>query len=197
MLSKFFSYYFIFIFIFCIIICCLFIPFVLSSPNISTSSNNTFYDSFNISSSQFIWAVPGYTRITSKFGKRISPTKGSSSNHSGIDIAAPTGSKIVAIFSGKVTYTGFKGAGGFTITIQNSNFTVSYCHVSPQFVVSVGNSVLQGDFIGNVGPLNVYGIINNPYRDKDGRPTNGATTGPHLHLTIKKDGIAVNPLDFY
>ena len=50
--------------------------------------------------------------------------------------------------------------------------------------------------IANVGPKNVYGVLNNPYIDYNGNPTNGATTGPHLHLTIKKDGKAVNPLDY-
>ena len=54
-----------------------------------------------------------------------------------------------------------------------------------------------GTVISNVGPKNVYGIVNNPYHDSNGNPTNGATTGCHLHLTIKKDGIAVNPLDYF
>lgn len=57
--------------------------------------------------------------------------------------------------------------------------------------------VTAGQIIGNVGPKNVYGIINNPYKDSFGNPTNGATTGCHLHLTIKKDGLAENPLKFF
>lgn len=86
---------------------------------------------------------------------------------------------------------------GFTITLINENFSVSYCHVSPNYIVNVGDYIYKGEQIGAVGPLNVYDVPNNPYKDKYGNPTNGATTGPHLHLTIKKDGTAVNPLDYF
>ena len=106
------------------------------------------------------------------------------------------GTKIYAIFSGTVTYVGFNGAGGYTVSIQDGNFTASYCHVSPYFLVSIGEYVLQGTVIANVGPKNVYNVPNNPYKDSSGNPTNGATTGSHLHLTLKKDGKAVNPLDY-
>lgn len=97
------------------------------------------------------------------------------------------GCNIVSLFSGIVTFTGFSGAGGYTITIQSLEFTASYCHVSPNFKVFVGQSVKKGSIIGKVGPKNVYGVPNNPYKDKNGNPTNGATTGPHLHLTLKKN----------
>lgn len=107
-----------------------------------------------------------------------------------------SGTSILAVFSGTVTYTGFSGAGGFTVTVKSDNFIASYCHVSPCFLVSVGEYVLKGTPIANVGPKNVYGVQNNPYKDSNGNPTNGATTGSHLHLTIKKDGKAVNPLDY-
>lgn len=40
-------------------------------------------------------------------------------------------------------------------------------------------------------------FLGNPYKDYRGNPTNGATTGCHLHLTIRKDGKAVNPLKFF
>lgn len=144
----------------------------------------------------FYGLLPGHKTITSFFGYRNAPTQGASTYHSGIDIAAPAGSNIIAITSGTVTYTGFYGAGGFTVTVQTDNFTVSYCHVSPTFLVCKNQYVIKGSVIATVGPKNVYGIPNNPYKDANGNPTNGASTGPHLHLTIKKDGNAVNPLDY-
>ena len=92
---------------------------------------------------------------------------------------------------------GFKGAGGYTITIHNNEFDISYCHVSPNFIISVDDIIEQNTLIGFVGPKYIDNIPNNPYHDNSGRQTNGATTGCHLHLTIKKDGIAVNPLNYF
>ena len=114
----------------------------------------------------------GYNTITSKFGYRTAPTSGASSYHGGIDIAAPTGTNIIATCSGKVSFTGFYGAGGYTVTIINNNLSISYCHVSPIFLVYEGQFVNQGDIIAKVGPKNVYGVPNNPYKDSNGNPTN-------------------------
>ena len=73
--------------------------------------------------------------------------RGASTYHSGIDIAAPTGTNFVAITNGKVLYTGFKGAGGYTLTIEHDNLQISYCHVSPTFIVNVGDYVSKGQII--------------------------------------------------
>ena len=87
------------------------------------------------------------------------------------------GTNEYAIFSGKVTYIGFSGAGGYTATITNGNMSASYCHVSPEFLVHIGQFVNKGTtIVAKVGPKNVYGVINNPYKDGNGNPTNGATT---------------------
>lgn len=97
---------------------------------------------------------------------------GASTFHSGIDIAAPEGTKLIASIKGTIVKTGWGGAGGYTITIKNDTYTVSYGHCSPDFKVEVGDEVKKGDVIGTVGPKNVYGVANNPYVDSAGKPTN-------------------------
>ena len=174
----------------------LFIPPIIGKSN-TEITNSEILGNFDMSSSSFYWPIPGYTRLSSYFGKRVSPTSGASSSHSGIDIPAPQGSKLIAVHDGEITFRQFLGAGGYTITLSFDNYKVSYCHCDPNFIVSVGDIVRQGQVIGHVGPKYVYGIKGNQYHDSEGNPTNGATTGPHLHLGIRVDNKYHNPLDFF
>ncbi len=91
----------------------------------------------DISSSGYVWPSPGYTTINSYFGYRNSPTAGASSYHSGLDIGAPEGSKIIAVTSGQITFASFLGGGGYTITLTSGNMKFTYCHVSPNYIVKV------------------------------------------------------------
>lgn len=196
MFSSFFKtfYYLIAVLIIIVIlICCLFIP---------TFANSNFQMQINqgeivISSSGFAWPIPGYTTITSYFGKRESPTAGASSYHKGLDIGAPEGSVLIAAIDGEITYTGFLGGGGYTITLSKDNMKITYCHVAPIFIVEVGDEVKRGEIIGHVGPKYVYGVKGNNYKDENGLPTNGATTGTHLHLGIRVNEEYMDPLDYY
>ena len=125
---------------------------------------------------------------------------GASSYHSGIDIPASNGTNVYAISNGQISFASWGAGGGYTIVLELENYTnisVSYCHLSPNYIVKRNDYVKKGELIAYVGPKNVYGIENNPYKDSNGNPTNGATTGCHLHLTIKIDDKAVNPLDFF
>lgn len=144
----------------------------------------------------FYWPLPHNHRISSCFGKRVSPTTGASSYHQGIDIPANSGTYFLAIMDSEIIFLGFKGSGGYTIICENNQYRISYCHVSPHFIVQVGDKVIAGQVIGQVGPKNVYDVIGNPYKDSNGNPTNGATTGSHLHITFKINNTTVNPLDF-
>lgn len=156
-----------------IFICIFFIPFL---PN--SSASYPIYDNaiLDISSSGYAWPSPGYTTINSYFGYRTSPTAGASSYHSGLDIGAPEGAKLIAVTSGEITFANFLGGGGYTITLTSGNIKLTYCHVSPYYIVKKGDYVLQGQVIGYVGPKNVYGVKGNQYKDENGNPTNGATT---------------------
>ena len=77
---------------------------------------------------------------------------GASSYHSGLDIGAPEGTKLIAVTSGKITFASFLGGGGYTITLTSGNIKFTYCHVSPNYIVEVGDFVTQGQVIGYVGP---------------------------------------------
>ena len=164
--------------------------------NQETNSSNNHYFQSNINDN-FFWPIPGFSRISSYFGKRTSPATGASTYHSGIDIPAPEGTALYSTLSGIISYTGFKGSNGHTIIISSGNYNIIYGHVSPNYIVLKNQPINKGDLIGFVGPKHIYDIINNPYSDSKGNPTNGATTGPHLHLSIKKDGKAVNPLNYF
>ena len=182
--------------IFSILICIFFIPTITFGNNLLNteidSSQLIFYGNQN-----FAWPIPGYTRISSHFGKRNAPTGGASTYHKGVDIPAPEGTKLIATTNGEITFTGFFGGGGYTITLTTQdNLKISYCHVSPNYIVSEGDIISQGQVIGNVGPKYVDGVIGNKYSDYTGRHTNGATTGCHLHIGFRFNNDYLNPLDY-
>ncbi len=182
--------------VFSILICTFFIPTITFGNNLLNteidSSQLIFYGNQN-----FAWPIPGYTRISSPFGKRNAPTGGASTYHKGVDIPAPEGTKLIATANGEITFTGFFGGGGYTITLTTQdNLKISYCHVSPNYIVSEGDIISQGQVIGHVGPKYVDGVIGNKYSDYTGRHTNGATTGCHLHIGFRFNNNYLNPLDY-
>ena len=118
-------------------------------------------------------------RITSEFGWRIDPVDNVRSFHSGTDISAPTGSKIMAIEDGIIISTGYHVDAGNYIKIRHSNGMYSrYLHLS-KISVSQGEKVVQGQTIGLVG-------------------STGKSTGPHLHLEIRdRSDTPMNAMNFY
>ena len=131
-------------------------PFILSE---TIYFDESIMENITISRYGFVWPTPGYTTITSPFGSRVSPTAGASNFHKGIDIGAPEGTKFIAVVSGTITFVGFLGGGGYTITLSKDDLKISYCHVSPNYIVYEGEEVVQGQVIGFVGPKNVYGVV--------------------------------------
>ncbi len=121
----------------------------------------------------FTYPVTG--RLTSPFGNRRDPFTGKLSFHTGIDIAAQTGTGIKATLDGTVSYTGISPIyGNYIIMSHGGGYQSMYGHLS---VVSVkrGQSINQGEIIGRVG-------------------NTGRSTGPHLHFSVYKNGKLINPL---
>ena len=125
----------------------------------------------------FRWPCPSSTRVTSDYGTRVSPMSGASSNHKGIDIPCPTGSDIVASAAGTVVVSQYSSSAGYYIMIDHGNgVSTVYMHNS-QLVVSVGQSVEQGQVIAKAG-------------------STGYSTGSHCHFGVMINGSYVNPLDY-
>ena len=192
-MKNFYSF-FIFIISFIFLIC---IIAIISIYYNQSTTSHIWDNNYYFSNSEYFWPTPGFHNITSHFGTRISPTTGASTNHSGIDIGAQEGSFVFSILSGKVVYTGFYGANGHSVIIKTNDIDIQYSHLSSNYIVHVGEIVNQGQIIGSIGPKYITDIVNNPYKDSSGKPTNGATTGPHLHLTIKEKGSLMNPLNLF
>lgn len=114
-------------------------------------------------------------RLTSHFGPRADPFTGARSNHTGVDMACPTGTPILASASGTITYSGTSPVFGYYVIINHGNgYQSLYGHMS-KILAKKGQWVSQGTRIGLVG-------------------STGYSTGPHLHFTVFKNGKLVDPL---
>ena len=126
---------------------------------------------------QFKFPCPSYTRLSDDYGNRMHPTLGVQKFHNGIDLAAPSGSAILAAYSGEVAAAGYSASMGNYIMIDHGDslYTI-YMHASALYV-STGQSVSKGDKIAAVG-------------------STGRSTGPHLHFGVRLNGNYVSPWNY-
>jgi murein DD-endopeptidase MepM/ murein hydrolase activator NlpD len=115
-------------------------------------------------------------RLTSRYGSRSDPFGSRKiSFHTGIDIGAPTGTPVKAAMAGTVIATGYDNTYGYHIIIRHhSGYQTLYGHLSV-IRVKRGEQVDAGARIGDVG-------------------STGMSTGPHLHFTVYKNGVTIDPL---
>lgn len=111
-------------------------------------------------------------RISSRFGMRVHPIIHKYCLHNGVDLQAHY-EQVFSMFPGEVVAVGQDKRSGRYVTIRTAGYTVSYCHLSSS-LVSRAMFVNAGETIGLSG-------------------NTGMSTGPHLHLTTKKDGKAIDP----
>jgi len=117
----------------------------------------------------FVWPLRG--PISSPYGPRWGRF------HTGVDIAAPYGASVRAVFSGRVVRASWYGAYGYCIVIDHGDeVTTLYAHLS-DFLVARGDWVARGQIIGRVG-------------------STGNSTGPHLHFEVRINGAHKNPLSY-
>ncbi|MFF2533293.1 murein hydrolase activator EnvC family protein [Brevibacillus sp. NPDC058079] len=121
----------------------------------------------------------GQFRFTSGFGMRSDPFTGRSAGHNGLDMAAPKGTSIMAAADGIVLFAGYNGGYGNTVMIKhNAEYTTLYGHIREGGIkVSVGQAVSRGQKIAEVG-------------------STGRSTGNHVHFTVYKNDVAVNPMPY-
>lgn len=112
--------------------------------------------------------------ITSRFGV-VSSVR--SNKHTGLDIAASTGTPIKAAAGGTVTFSGYKSSYGYMVVVDHGNGVETYYGHCSKLYASVGQTVSQGEVIAAVG-------------------NTGNSTGPHLHLEIRVNGVAYNPQNY-
>ena len=117
-----------------------------------------------------------YARLTSRFGARRHPIKGTVRQHKGVDYAARTGTPIMAAGDGRVQFVGWRGGYGRTVILDHGRgYTTLYAHMNSFGKIRQGQRVSQGTVNGHVG-------------------SSGLSTGPHLHYEFRINGVHRNPL---
>ena len=121
----------------------------------------------------YVWPCPRYSRVSSGYGNRTCPFHGKEF-HDGIDLAAASGTPILAAAPGTVTRAGKNGGYGNYISIDHGGGLMSFYAHCKALYVSKGSKVSAGQKIAAVG-------------------TTGSSTGNHLHFGMHKNGSSVNP----
>lgn len=117
-------------------------------------------------------------RMASGFGYRIDPVYKTPKFHAGMDFSAPTGTPIYATGDGRVVRSGVETGYGKSVRIDHGyGYMTLYAHMS-NITARSGQKVKRGDIIGYVG-------------------NTGKSVGPHLHYEVHKDGVPINPVNFY
>lgn len=120
---------------------------------------------------------PGYT-VTSRFGYRNTGIPGATTNHKGVDLSCPMGTKIYAADGGVVTFSGRRGNLGLCVIINHGGlYETVYGHCS-SLLVKIGDEVYQGQNIALVGRT-------------------GVASGPHLHFEVHYNGVPFDPLSLF
>lgn len=123
------------------------------------------------------WPVPGYTKISSKYGMRTHPITGVYKLHTGVDISAPMGANFVAANDGIVIKAGYNAAYGNMVIIDHGGgISTLYAHGS-QILVQVGQTVTRNEPILKVG-------------------STGYSTGPHAHFEVRINGVVTSPMEY-
>ena len=121
--------------------------------------------------------LPTQGRRSSEFGYRRVFNGKPRNPHSGIDIAAPTGTRVVAPLAGRVADVGDYFFNGKTVWLDHGGGLLSMmCHMS-RITVQEGDVLAVGDKLGEVG-------------------STGRSTGPHLHWTVSLNQASVDPTLF-
>lgn len=137
-------------------------------------------DSVDNKQKQWISSYPSITyplksiNVTSPYGYRRDPFTGKLSWHNGLDLRAKN-EPAYAMMDGIVEKVGYDNRSGNYVTLRHGNYHVSYCHLS-SIMVRKGEYVYPGIIVGVTG-------------------NTGRSTGSHLHLTCKKDGKSINPMN--
>ena len=135
--------------------------------------DNTSMDKYYLNLEETVTPVMGW--LSSPFGWREHPVDGEEKFHNGVDLAVNTGTQVLAFADGTIDYIGDSPEYGLYLQISHANGVKSfYAHCS-ELLVHQGQTVQAGETVALSG-------------------NTGNSTGPHLHLELKVDGVRINPI---
>ena len=146
--------------------------------DLEVAKENT-VEKLNIDTTESIADINGIKVATLPVTGTISSRYGVSSKirvstHTGLDIAATTGTPIKVVADGTITFAAYRGSYGYLVKVEHGNWVVTWYGHTSKMLVKEGQAVKAGDTIALVG-------------------STGNSTGPHLHFEVRINGEHVNP----